>query len=246
MLQVLGLGPNSEIARTVNKYTDQKERIKKQIADFIKWKQQYPFNGAGGGTPGYGDNDKKFKTTGNFGTRLPGISHAHLTHNLSIVYRIDRENETLNLYGVYSHDDIGTGNPPNVQRQQQMSTRWTNMNLTGGDTSAINPAVKTSQAPIKQSTGKPDYTPKQKIAVQPAQQQTTNPLTQLARSTDSKWPQRNLYNQLANMKSKQDQLALINKEAQYLNLIRQRGNLYPNQIEYMRGLQAIFNQLTQR
>lgn len=244
-MQVLGLGPDSEIAKSINRYADQKERLKKQLSDFIKWKTKYPFNGYGGvGQPGYGDNDKRFKSGGNFGTRLPGISHAHLTHNLSVVYKVDRENNSINLYGIYSHDELGTGNPPNMQRQQQMSTRWANMRLTGGDNSALEPTNKTAPVTSKTVSNKPDYTPKPTVT-QPVKR-TVDPLPQIAKATDNQWPQRNLYNQLMNAKSKQDQLVLINKEAQYLNQIRQRGNLYPNQIEYIKGLQSIFNHLTKR
>ena len=62
MLTVLGLGTNSELETTLNKYSDQKDRLKNQLKKFIEFKNEHPFNGAGGGVMGFGDNDKKFKT----------------------------------------------------------------------------------------------------------------------------------------------------------------------------------------
>lgn len=245
MLRVLGTQTGGELERTLNKFSDQKERLKKQLSDFIKWKNKIPFNGSAPGFQGFGDSDKRFNTKGNLTKGGENLSHAHLTHNLSIVYSVNQPNNTLTLYGIYSHDDLGTGNPPNMQRQQQMATRWANMKFAGGNHSSLLDPTK-KDITQKSATDKPDYTPKQKTPQVSQQKPTENPLISLAKDTDNKWPQRNLYNQLLNAKTKQDKLALINKEAYYLNLINQRNKLYPNQIEYMRGLQDIFNLLTQK
>jgi hypothetical protein len=245
MLRVLGTQTGGELERTLNKFSDQKERLKKELSSFIKWKNNIPFNGSAPGFQGFGDSDKRFNTRGNLTKGGSNLSHAHLTHNLSIVYSVNQADNTLTLYGIYSHDDLGTGNPPNMQRQQQMATRWANMKFAGdSDSSLLN--VTKKDIVQKSPTNKPDYTPKEKPSQVAPQKSVENPLIKLAKTTDNQWPQRNLYNQLINAKTKQEQLMLINKEAQYLNLIRQRNKLYPNQMEYMRGLQSIFNQLTQK
>ena len=75
----------------------------------------------------YGASDKPFKSMGSFGTRVSGLSHAHLSQDISIVYKI--ENGKIYLYGFYSHDQLGTGQPANINKQQSMATRFSNMNF---------------------------------------------------------------------------------------------------------------------
>lgn len=247
MLRILGAGPDSELARTLDKFSDQKDRLKKELGSFIKWKNQYPVNGSiPGKMPGFGDSDKKFRSGGNFDNRMPNISHAHLTHNLSIVYYLDRDTNTLRLYGVYSHDNIGTGNPPNINRQQQMATRWTNMKFDASEApSALQPDDKKQTATAQPTAGRPDYTPKAKVPATP-NPKVANPLMTMANQIDGLWPQRNFARQFADAKSKVDQLAVINSEARYLDLVRKRHQLYPNQANYMKGLQSLFNEITRK
>ena len=65
----------------------------------------------------YGSSDKPFKTNGAFS----GLRHAHLTFDLSLVYSISGANPAIiRLYGIYSHDELGTGQPPNINRQKSM------------------------------------------------------------------------------------------------------------------------------
>lgn len=73
----------------------------------------------------YGSSDKPFQPKGNFGTKIPRISHAHITHDTSIVYRV--VDNTIYLYGFYTHDELGTGQPDNKLRQKSMATRFSNM-----------------------------------------------------------------------------------------------------------------------
>jgi len=70
----------------------------------------------------FGSSDKKFVGT------LSAYSHAHLTRDLSIIYSISGKNPTvLTLYGIWSHDDIGTGQPTNPKRMKQMDKKLGNM-----------------------------------------------------------------------------------------------------------------------
>jgi hypothetical protein len=247
MLRVLGAGPNSELAKTIDKFTDQRDRIKTELSKFLQWKNKTPYNGSLPGFPGFGDSDKKFRSGGNFGSRLPGISHAHVTHNLSIVYFVDRETNTIRLYGVYSHDDIGTGSPPDLKRQEQMGSRWANMKFDASiQPTALNTSPKAVPTKVA-SQGKPDYAPKlkQPVTSTPTQEE-ESPLVQMSKQVDSFWPDRNLYKQLQNARSKTEQLAVINGEVNYINVITKRHSLYPNQMQYVRGLQALYNALTKK
>jgi hypothetical protein len=73
----------------------------------------------------FGGSDKFFKPGLMFFSAIPGIRHAHITHDLSIVYRVGKANEIW-LYGIFSHDDLGTGTPANLKKQQVMSTKLAN------------------------------------------------------------------------------------------------------------------------
>lgn len=247
MLRIIGAGPDSELAKTLDKFTDQKDRLKKQLGAFIKWKNEYPVNGSiPGKLPGFGDSDKKFRSGGNFDNRMPNLSHAHLTHNLSIVYYVDRETNTLRLYGIYSHDDIGTGSPPNINRQQQMATRWTNMKFDASEPpTALQSNEKKPQATAT-SSNKPDYTPKPKPVQQPKPQPapTQNPIVNIAKDLDRLWPQRNIYTKLSQAKTPVEQMGVINAEAAYLNIIKQRHSLHKNQQEYLKGLEAVYRYIS--
>ena len=77
----------------------------------------------------YGKSDKMFTSGGHFMNAVPGLAHAHLTHSLSIVYRVD-DNGVVYLYGVYDHDSLGTGQPPNRNKQRSMATQFKNFKFT--------------------------------------------------------------------------------------------------------------------
>ena len=163
-----------------------------------------------------------------------------MTHNLSVVYKV--EDNALNIYGIYSHDELGTGNPPNILRQKQMATRWANMSLQGGQ--MAQPVAKTATA--KTTTGGVDYTPKQKQQAQPAQQKERDPFYGFVKMVDQQWPDRNLFRQMQQAQDKYSKLMLINKEAHYLSILKQKHKLYPNQVEYLKGLQGLLNYITKQ
>ena len=70
----------------------------------------------------FGANDKLFKTNGNFGSVIPGLRHAHITGDLSIVYLIT--GDIISLYGFFTHDELGTGQPPNMNRQRSSAAKF--------------------------------------------------------------------------------------------------------------------------
>jgi mRNA-degrading endonuclease YafQ of YafQ-DinJ toxin-antitoxin module len=91
------------------------------LKDFLTLKRQDP-------NALYGASDKPFKSTGTFTNSVSTLRHAHITHDLSIVYRL--ENGALYLYGFYSHDQLGTGTPANINKQKSMATRFSNEKFT--------------------------------------------------------------------------------------------------------------------
>jgi hypothetical protein len=76
----------------------------------------------------FGASDKPFVPNGKYGTAVPGLRHAHITHDLSIVYKVEGNN--IYLYGFYTHDDLGTGNPANKRKQDSMADRFRNATFT--------------------------------------------------------------------------------------------------------------------
>jgi mRNA-degrading endonuclease YafQ of YafQ-DinJ toxin-antitoxin module len=78
-------------------------------------------------TSPYGGADRPFASNGQFA----GFKHAHLTHDVSVVYKMHSSNPTLiDLYGVFTHDDLGTGTPPARRTQANMLKRFNRQEFT--------------------------------------------------------------------------------------------------------------------
>ena len=91
--------------------------LKNKLAQFLQVKSQDP-------TSNFGASDKPFKSQGFFTMAIPKLKHAHLTHDLSLVYVLEGgADPVIRLYGVFSHDDLGTGTPPNINRQRSMASQ---------------------------------------------------------------------------------------------------------------------------
>jgi mRNA-degrading endonuclease YafQ of YafQ-DinJ toxin-antitoxin module len=90
------------------------DRLTKALDKFRLSKETAP-------TVPYGSSDKPFRGDGHFS----GLSHAHLTHDISLVYRYDRSSNQFKLYGFFKHDDLGTGTPPNLRKQSSVGSRLT-------------------------------------------------------------------------------------------------------------------------
>jgi hypothetical protein len=56
-----------------------------------------------------GSADKLFTPDSPLGRSVPSLRHIHITHDISLVYRIHGSNPTyVDLYGFYTHDDLGS------------------------------------------------------------------------------------------------------------------------------------------
>jgi hypothetical protein len=62
---------------------------------------------------------------------MSGLMHYHVTHDLRLVYLV--RGNTIYLYGFYTHDELGTGQPRNVNRQKSMVTQFKNTTFTESD-----------------------------------------------------------------------------------------------------------------
>lgn len=55
---------------------------------------------------------------------LPKARKATLTSDISIIYELSGKNPTIiKLYGVFTHADLGTGQPSNPKRSEKMAKR---------------------------------------------------------------------------------------------------------------------------
>lgn len=71
----------------------------------------------------FGAKDAHFSGNGNFGGMGIGLKHAHLTHDISVIYRVHGNPPVIDIYGVFRHDESGTGQPPNMNRQKSLIKR---------------------------------------------------------------------------------------------------------------------------
>lgn len=94
--------------QTLTKYSTNAP-VLKALKAFIEQKRAMPLEP-------FGSKDYPFKGDG----PLHGIGHAGLTFDVSIVYKISGKNPNIiTLYGIFSHDELGTGQPANIKRQRQ-------------------------------------------------------------------------------------------------------------------------------
>lgn len=94
--------------------------IRKKFRDFMELKRNNP-------TAPFGSSDKSFSSDGTFSAVIPGLRHAHITFDLSIVYKI--VGNQIYLYGFFTHDDLGTGQPRNINRQKNAAQRLSNQDF---------------------------------------------------------------------------------------------------------------------
>lgn len=115
------------VPKSISKAAKEFPAIVDRLNDFIERKKKDPM-------AAYGNNDKPFAAGGTFGRALPKARKAHLTDDYSVVYELSgRDPTTIKIDGVFSHSDLGTGNPPNKNIQSNMSTRIANARLEEDD-----------------------------------------------------------------------------------------------------------------
>jgi mRNA-degrading endonuclease YafQ of YafQ-DinJ toxin-antitoxin module len=101
-------------AESVLKYKELGQKLK----DFINFKLNNPL------AP-FGASDRKFASSGVYNITIPNLRHAHLSTDISIVYKVHGRNPMLiDLYGLFSHEELGTGNPSKSNTQKAMAKRF--------------------------------------------------------------------------------------------------------------------------
>jgi hypothetical protein len=88
-------------------------KVVKGLDEFRKMKEANPM------AP-YGSKDYPFRGNG----PLNGYGHAGITHDISIIYMMSgRDPHVFKLYGFFTHDESGTGQPANIRKQQKLGKK---------------------------------------------------------------------------------------------------------------------------
>ena len=91
--------------------------IGQKMQDFRTFKSANPLQQ-------YGGSDKPFVSNGFFGNTVRGLKHAHLTHDIMVVYKLSgHDPKVFDLYGIFSHDELGIGQPANLKKQKSAASR---------------------------------------------------------------------------------------------------------------------------
>ena len=215
--------------QTVRSRSENTPGLRNKLAQFVRVKSADP-------TASFGSSDKPFRSGGFFTNAVPKIKHAHLTPDLSVVYvLVGGAEPVMRLYGVFSHDDLGTGTPANINRQRSMAAQLAGQQFVDAQPQA----EPTAQPAAKTAAAKPNYQPRPRQA-QPA---TASAIDQALALANQTWPQRNLQGQFDQTRSREEQLNVIKRELNYLEAIMRRYQLYPNQKQYGQQVVNIYRQL---
>ena len=91
--------------------------------EFRKVKEQNP-------NQQFGSSDSLFIAQGPLAKEVPKLRHAHVTRDLSICYTVSGKDPTIiKLYGIFKHDELGTGTPANATRQKNAGRTMSNQNF---------------------------------------------------------------------------------------------------------------------
>ena len=88
-----------------------------KVDEFVKVKSINP-------TQRFGASDTRFNPDGPLGKLK--ISHAHLSQDISILYRIAGSPPTIYVLGLFSHKETGTSGTANVKKQKSTATTFRN------------------------------------------------------------------------------------------------------------------------
>ncbi len=88
-----------------------------KIEEFKKFKEQNPL-------ASFGTNDKSMVSAGAYAKAMPKARKAHLTDDISIIYELTgRDPIVIKLYGVFTHNALGTQRPGNINIQKNMAKK---------------------------------------------------------------------------------------------------------------------------
>ncbi len=111
--------------RICNLYTEtlkNHQGLAERVAEFIRTKNENP-------TAQFGSSDTHFISDGPIGRLGLKIKHAHLSQDVSVVYRLHGNPAVLDIYGLFSHKESGTGNAANIKIQKSLAKKLANQDF---------------------------------------------------------------------------------------------------------------------
>jgi hypothetical protein len=109
-----------EFVNTLAKWGRGNAALIQKLQEFHKTKEASPMQP-------FGKNDSRLIATGPLGRAVEGLRHAHLSQDLSIFYTLGGSNpHIIYQYGIYSHNESGTGNSQNIKVQKNLGKRMAN------------------------------------------------------------------------------------------------------------------------
>lgn len=90
-----------------------------KVEEFVRRKVERPMEK-------YNAKDTPFISAGLYGKTGLGLRHAHFSQDDSIVYRVHGSPTMVDIYGIFSHKDLGTGDTSNIQTQKRMAKKFQN------------------------------------------------------------------------------------------------------------------------
>ena len=104
--------------QSVDAHAAQLPDLMSKIADFIKAKQENP-------NKPFGTHDYFMLPDGIYGRSIPKIRHAHIYHNVIIMYTLTQNQ--LKLFGTWTHKELGISTPANFKLQKQKAKELSNL-----------------------------------------------------------------------------------------------------------------------
>jgi len=93
---------------------------------FIDFKKTKEINAM---TP-FGSKDRPFAGDGPFGMMKPRLIHAGMTKDISLFYYISGQNpQVISLYGFFTHDESGIGQPAKPAIQKALVKKFGNQEM---------------------------------------------------------------------------------------------------------------------
>lgn len=112
-----------EYVSTLAKWAIGNPALVDKISEFKRTKMANPMQP-------FGKNDTRLVADAPLGRAVPGLRHAHLTQDLSIFYTLSGANpHVFHLFGIYSHNESGTGNSQNIKVQKNLGKRLANQSF---------------------------------------------------------------------------------------------------------------------
>ena len=93
--------------------------VKAKFRSFMELKRNDPY-------ASFSTHDKPYRPGGEFTSKVPGIRHAHIMHDLILTYKMERRgnNVIIYLYGFHTHAKLGIDRSQNLNVQKGMASKF--------------------------------------------------------------------------------------------------------------------------